>query len=206
MTQQYLTNIPVGNEGYVYLIHAEGTTRYKIGRSVNPIARCSDIQKQAPYPLKIISSFWSINSVEDEKRLHKSYASYRVFGEWFELDDNPTVLGLSPIDQVINLFDSSDVNFEIATDALHYLYQQLGIKEDPRYTSLSIYHLYGIATNRHSFLLIEQFVRQTLLTLIQEYTRLPDTDIVDGIPSEVLDSFIRGAVLTFSMATFGGGF
>lgn len=71
------------NQGYVYLIHALGTNRYKIGRSVNPIVRFETLKKQSPYPLQIIDCFWTPDSIEDEKRLHQYFKSDRVFGEWF---------------------------------------------------------------------------------------------------------------------------
>jgi len=41
------------NQGYVYLIHAIGTDRYKIGRSVSPPVRLETLKKQSPYPLQM---------------------------------------------------------------------------------------------------------------------------------------------------------
>ncbi|MCC5670285.1 GIY-YIG nuclease family protein [Nostoc sp. CHAB 5784] len=75
------------NQGYVYLIHAEGTNRYKIGRSVNPFARFEQLKVQSPYPLRIIDSFWTPDAINDEKLFHEQYKNYRIFGEWFELTD-----------------------------------------------------------------------------------------------------------------------
>lgn len=76
------------NQGYVYLIHAEGTNRYKIGRSVNPVARLEQLKVQSPYPLRIIDSFWTPDAINDEKSFHEQYKEYRIFGEWFELTDS----------------------------------------------------------------------------------------------------------------------
>jgi hypothetical protein len=75
------------NQGYVYLIHAEGTNRYKIGRSVNPVARFEQLKVQSPYPLRIINSFWTPDAINDEKSFHEQYKKYRRFGEWFELNN-----------------------------------------------------------------------------------------------------------------------
>lgn len=69
------------------MIHAEGTNRYKIGRSVNPFARFEQMKVQSPYPLRIIDSFWTPDAVNDEKLFHEQYKNYRIFGEWFELTD-----------------------------------------------------------------------------------------------------------------------
>lgn len=72
------------NQGYVYLVHAVGTDRYKIGRSVNPVARLEQLKGQSPYPLQIIECFWSPDAIADEKALHSIFASARQHGEWFE--------------------------------------------------------------------------------------------------------------------------
>lgn len=73
-------------DGYIYLYHAIGTPRYKIGRSVQPIVRVKEIEKQSPYPLEIIASFWTPDRFRDEAELHRQYDEVRVHGEWFELD------------------------------------------------------------------------------------------------------------------------
>lgn len=85
-TLHNIKNIPSKNEGYVYLIEAQGINRYKIGRSVNPIARHSLLKKQSPFPLNIVDCFWTPDCVADEKYLHERMADYRVHGEWFEFD------------------------------------------------------------------------------------------------------------------------
>lgn len=81
-----INDIPPDRSGYVYLIRAEGTDRYKIGRSVNPVARHQTLTKQSPYPLRIAECFWTPDCISDERFLHETLASYRVFGEWFEFD------------------------------------------------------------------------------------------------------------------------
>jgi len=72
------------NQGYVYLIHAVGTDRYKIGRSINPPVRLETLKKQSPYPLQIVECFWSPDAIADEIGIHKIFAEYRAYGEWFE--------------------------------------------------------------------------------------------------------------------------
>ncbi|GIW59458.1 MAG: hypothetical protein KatS3mg087_0524 [Patescibacteria group bacterium] len=79
------------NQGYVYLIHAEGTNRYKIGRSVNPIARLEILKGQSPYPLRIIESFWTPDAIKDEQFLHSKHEKLRAYGEWFELDQQARI-------------------------------------------------------------------------------------------------------------------
>ena len=71
-----------------YLIHAQGTDRYKIGLTTrHPAARLSELNSsQSPYPLELIDWFETDNVTEDERYLHEKFASYRVHGEWFQLD------------------------------------------------------------------------------------------------------------------------
>ena len=73
------------NQGYVYLIHAVGTDRYKIGRSINPPVRLETLKKQSPYPLQIVECFWSPDAIADEGYIHanKHLSKRRAYGEWF---------------------------------------------------------------------------------------------------------------------------
>jgi hypothetical protein len=86
LTQEVLDRYRA-NQGYVYLIHAVGTDRYKIGRSINPPVRLETLKKQSPYPLQIIECFWSPDAIADERFFHQHtwLSSKRAFGEWFEL-------------------------------------------------------------------------------------------------------------------------
>lgn len=72
--------------GWVYLIHAEGTNRYKIGRTIDISRRVAELTYQSPYPLEIISYFKSDYPSEDELALHEKFADRRVHGEWFKWD------------------------------------------------------------------------------------------------------------------------
>lgn len=78
-------NIP-SQPGYVYLAWAIETPRYKIGYSVNLEKRLRNLNSgQAPYPIQMIHSFYTINMAMDEEKLHKAFRAYQVYGEWFEL-------------------------------------------------------------------------------------------------------------------------
>ena len=77
-------------EGWVYFIHAEGTNKVKIGRSIKPIERQAQLQKQSPHQLVLFRSFYSLDSITDEAKLHEQFAKYRVIGEWFDIFDQLT--------------------------------------------------------------------------------------------------------------------
>lgn len=72
-------------DGWIYLIHAQGTSRYKIGRSIDPSKRLERLQQQCPFPLKLIATFYTDDCIADEGRLHRLAKVYCKHGEWFEL-------------------------------------------------------------------------------------------------------------------------
>jgi len=73
-------------DGYIYIIHQENTSLYKIGYSTsnNPKKRLSNLQVGNPYPLIFVGSFYTFN-IELEKMLHEYFSQYLRHGEWFEL-------------------------------------------------------------------------------------------------------------------------
>ncbi len=73
--------------GYVYLVQAVGTSRYKIGRASDANKRFVDLKAQSPFPLKLITAFYVDDVVNQEKRLHQVASAFRVHGEWFELPE-----------------------------------------------------------------------------------------------------------------------
>ncbi|NER99701.1 MAG: GIY-YIG nuclease family protein [Symploca sp. SIO1B1] len=74
--------------GFIYLIHAQETDRYKIGLTTRSVeARFTELNSsQSPFPLELIDWFETPNVTEDEKYFHEKYSAYRVHGEWFEFD------------------------------------------------------------------------------------------------------------------------
>lgn len=72
-------------EGWVYLVHAEGSPRYKIGETKDPISRLKTLKNQSPYPNKVVDMFWTPDTKFDETGLHEILKSNRKHGEWFEV-------------------------------------------------------------------------------------------------------------------------
>lgn len=191
IVQPHLVSISVRNQGYIYLIHAEGTTRYKIGRSVNPIARCSNIQKQAPYPLKIILSFWAFDAISAEKRLHECFAEYRVFGEWFDLGDTDEFK--SPLWKVLEAFYFPDVVHELSIRASTYLCSAFGF-ESTDYFCISecFIDLYRAVKDGSELYAIDNFIIK-LATENNKFFAEPTS----------FNNFIEGAVTGFIIAWKG---
>lgn len=71
-----------GNKGLVYVIHATGTNRVKIGFSFDPAKRLAELQTGSPFPLTLIGTCEGSFSLEC--RMHERLKDYRRTGEWFE--------------------------------------------------------------------------------------------------------------------------
>lgn len=77
-------------QGYVYLIHMDGTTFYKIGMSLDPQIRLQTLQTGNPYPLKILRTQDVPDMRSAEAGLHRQFEPQRVLNlnarEWFDFD------------------------------------------------------------------------------------------------------------------------
>jgi len=84
--QQRQTKAKV-TEGHLYLLHATGTDRYKIGITRQLTSRIRAIASQSPYPIQFVAHYPSGDIWSDEQFWHKHFADRRVHGEWFELGE-----------------------------------------------------------------------------------------------------------------------
>jgi hypothetical protein len=73
------------NAGYVYILHAEGTMRVKIGRSASALLRFETLRTASPYPLVILRTIPTSDAVALERMLHQRYSHFRQHREWFDL-------------------------------------------------------------------------------------------------------------------------
>lgn len=74
---------------WVYLIRDRDTGYFKIGRAKDPHRRFKQLVKQdtlmpRPNDFELVEA-WQAHP-QDETRLHRDLAEYRVRGEWFRLD------------------------------------------------------------------------------------------------------------------------
>lgn len=79
---------PPLSPGIVYILHATGTPRIKIGYTSSFTVRLETLQTASPYPLRVLRTIETQYAVALEAALHRRYASYRKHGEWFELPMN----------------------------------------------------------------------------------------------------------------------
>ena len=97
--------------GFVYILHAEGTDRFKIGYSINPVARCYSISQQSPFPISLIHCYPSCDAATDEQRLHETFKHRRVYGEWFSFESIEHAKGL--IDEFFRIRMLLDEHIEL---------------------------------------------------------------------------------------------
>lgn len=82
-----LIGLPQPDPGYVYLINAVGTNKFKIGRTGATVPqRIATLQVGCPVRLRYVYHAYVVNSNQVERDLHCQFACFRDFGEWFSLN------------------------------------------------------------------------------------------------------------------------
>lgn len=72
--------------GYVYLINAVGTDKFKIGKTRSPVStRISELQTGCPFRLRYVYHAYVQNMGRTERELHRQFSPFRSVGEWFTL-------------------------------------------------------------------------------------------------------------------------
>ena len=64
---------------------------FKIGHSVNPIARIEGLQIGNPYQLELVFVAPTTDHRKMEKELHNKFKHLCIRGEWFEMQENDFV-------------------------------------------------------------------------------------------------------------------
>ena len=77
---------------YVYLIEMVGTPYVKVGVSLNPEARCVDLQVSSPFLLRVRekASYYR-DAYEVEAEVHETLKARHMRGEWFHWPDGWTL-------------------------------------------------------------------------------------------------------------------
>lgn len=92
-------------KGFVYLIKANDSNRYKIGFSIKPLERVKALQKTCPFPLAIFHSIPTNDMVGVERYFHSMFDQYRVNGEWFDL----------PSDAIEYFTSYTEIDYKVAS-------------------------------------------------------------------------------------------
>lgn len=71
--------------GFVYLIWAEGTDKYKIGVTTDLEKRVAILQTGCPARLRIISFFKTEDMLAVESGIHAKWCDFQILGEWHQI-------------------------------------------------------------------------------------------------------------------------
>lgn len=90
--------------GWIYLIHARGTRRFKIGLTTRSVEqRFAELNSsQSPYPLELIEVIATDNVTQTEEYLHGKFALHRRHGEWFEFNNRQLRGVIQEFDRIQN--------------------------------------------------------------------------------------------------------
>ncbi|MEM9926692.1 MAG: GIY-YIG nuclease family protein [Cyanobacteria bacterium P01_D01_bin.50] len=96
--------------GHIYIVHAIGTNRYKIGLTRRDVeTRFRELNSsQSAYPLELMGSISTWNVAEVERELHQRFANYRVHGEWFEFTDYQ----FEQVVNIVNEYEYQQPNYQ----------------------------------------------------------------------------------------------
>jgi hypothetical protein len=76
------------SQGFIYLIGNKGLGRYKIGYTTkDPERRLHKLQFMSPVSLELFACKFVDLVKYEEIRLHEMFATHRIQGEWFQLND-----------------------------------------------------------------------------------------------------------------------
>ena len=82
---KFLKLRPEAAPGYVYLVQAVGTDRFKIGRAINVPNRLRALQTGSPLKIRYVYHAYVRNMNLCEMELHHKFSEQREIGEWFTL-------------------------------------------------------------------------------------------------------------------------
>ena len=82
---KFLKLRPEAAPGYIYLVQAVGTDKFKIGRATNVANRLRTIQTSSPLKIRYVYHAYVRNMNFYEMELHHKFSEQREIGEWFTL-------------------------------------------------------------------------------------------------------------------------
>lgn len=71
----------------IYFIRHIGMSPIKIGRTNNLAHRLSALKNASPYGIEVLGVIETDDSINLESLLHKKFKPFRLYGEWFSIDE-----------------------------------------------------------------------------------------------------------------------
>jgi hypothetical protein len=82
---KFLKLRPQSLPGFIYLVQAVGTNKFKIGRATDVIRRIRELQVGSPLKIRYVYHAYVQNANLCEMELHNKFSRQREIGEWFAL-------------------------------------------------------------------------------------------------------------------------
>jgi hypothetical protein len=82
---KFLKLRPEAIPGYIYLLEAVGTDKFKIGRATDVARRIRELQTGSPIRIRYVYHAYVHNANLCEMELHNKFSNQREIGEWFAL-------------------------------------------------------------------------------------------------------------------------
>ena len=82
---KFLKLRPKSLPGFIYLVNAVGTDKFKIGRATDVVKRIQGLQTGNPLKVRYVYHSYVQNTNLCEMELHNKFSARREIGEWFTL-------------------------------------------------------------------------------------------------------------------------
>ena len=82
---KFLKLRPQSLPGFIYLVQAVGTDKFKIGKATDVIKRIRGLQTGSPLKVRYVYHAYVQNANLCEMELHNKFSNQREIGEWFAL-------------------------------------------------------------------------------------------------------------------------
>lgn len=82
---KFLKLRPQSLPGFIYLVQAVGTDKFKIGRATDVTRRIRELQTSCPLKIRYVYHAYVQNANLCEMELHNKFSRQREIGEWFAL-------------------------------------------------------------------------------------------------------------------------
>ncbi len=105
---KFLKLRPESVPGYIYLVQAVGTDKFKIGRATDVARRIRGLQTGSPLKIRYVYHAYVHNANLCEMELHNKFSNQREIGEWFALtsEDVKSCIFLMRLIQEVEPIDS----------------------------------------------------------------------------------------------------
>ena len=139
---KFLKLRPESVPGYIYLLQAVGTDKFKIGRATDVARRIRELQTGSPIKIRYVYHAYVHNANLCEMELHNKFSHQREIGEWFALtsEDVKSCIFLMRLIQEVEPVGSApeEITEETAEDELFVSMPLAVVRGEEKFTTLQL--------------------------------------------------------------------